>query len=136
MKKIILIILFLVFPLQTIAEQEEPIFSFIVNGTECGNESKSSLIESNLKDGELNTSVKFSMNCAYVPHKPSYSLKENEVIFYFETFSPSGAMAHCVCDTTILFKLSLKNSRHAGIYKDNEKTPKVKVIMDGTEINP
>jgi hypothetical protein len=136
MKQIILIILFLVFPLQTIAEQEEPIFSFIVNGTDCGNDSKSPLIETNLKNGELITSVKFSMNCAYVPHRPSFSLKENEVTFYFETFSLSGAMAKCVCDTTILFKLSLNNSRHAGIYKDNGKTPNVKVIMDGKEINP
>ena len=136
MKQIILTIIFIIFPLHTFAEQEEPIFEFIVNGSDCGNPPKEPSIKSNLKNGELNTSIKFSMNCAYVPHRPSYSLKENEVIFYFETFSPSGAMAKCVCDTTILFKLSLKNSRHAGIYKDNGKTPKVKVLMDGKEIIP
>ena len=136
MKQIILIILFLVFPLHTIAEQEDPIFEFIVKGTDCGNPSKSPSIKSSFKSDELNTSVKVSMNCAYVPHRPSYTLKEGEVTFSFETFSPSGAMARCVCDTTIFFKLSLNNSRHAGIYKGKGKTPKVKVIMDGKEIIP
>ena len=136
MKQIIFIILVLVFPLQTIAEQDKPIFEFIVSGTDCGNPSKSPLIKSNFKDDELNTSVKVSMNCAYVPHRPSYSLKEDEITFSFETFSPSGAMAKCVCETTILFKLILKSNRHAGFYKGMGKTPKVKVIMDGTEIIP
>ena len=136
MKQIILLILVLVFPLQAIAEQDKPIFKFIVSGTDCGNPPKRPSIKSSFKDDELSTSVKVSMNCAYVPHRPSYSLKDDEVIFSFETFSPSGAMAKCVCDTTILFKLLLNSDRHAGIYKGMGKTPKVKVVMDGKEIIP
>jgi len=136
MLKYFIIIIILAFPSFVVADDEKPIFEFKVSGAECGNPKQETSFKTKYKDWDVTTVVKLSINCAYVPYKPSYQLKQDMVVFSFETFSPSDAMARCVCDTTIIFRLLLNSERYSGIYKDIEKAPKVKVIMDGKEIIP
>lgn len=132
----LIIIILLAIPSFAFSAAEKPLFEFKVSGTDCGNAPKETTIETEYKGGDIATSVKFSINCAYVPHKPSYVLEQNKVIFSFETFSPTGAIARCVCDTTVIFRLSLNNGRHSGFYKSIKQRPMVKVRMDGKEIVP
>jgi hypothetical protein len=132
----LIIIIMLAIPSFALSAVEKPLFEFKVSGADCGNACKETTVETEYNGQDIATSVKFSINCAYLPHKPSYILKQDTVIFTFETFSPTGAIARCVCDTTVLFKLSLNSERHAGFYKSMKKRPLVKVRMDGKEIVP
>jgi hypothetical protein len=134
--KYLIMIIMLAIPSFALSAVEKPLFEFKVSGTDCGNASKETTIETEYEGSDISTSVNLSINCAYVPHKPSYVLKQDTVIFSFETFSPTGAIARCVCDTTVIFKLSLNSDRHAGFYKSMKKRPMVKVRMDGKEIVP
>ncbi len=111
-------------------------FEFKVSGDDCGSsEINSPSFVSEFKNQYLSTIVQTAMNCAYVAHKPSYKVSKDTIVFNFETYSPSGAMTRCVCNTTIEFKLYLEFKRHAVKFVD-KKILKIVVIMDGKEIHP
>lgn len=82
-------------------------------------------INSVYQNGALTTIIEVPINCAYASHKPTYKINQNIVEFNFETFSPGGETARCVCKHVIKFKLTLDQKKYS-----------VKVKMNGKYLKP
>lgn len=82
-------------------------------------------IETKIEGNVVTTRVNVLMNCAFEPENPSYTRKDDEITFFFETKKPPipGVMHRCLYTATIQFKLtstSIKGSQTVRVMKDNE----------------